>query len=1102
MLEYWLEEVVFTGTGEFFLTDYFNKYHIGEEWREKAAAGVIQHAMMYSLFGDPSLRVGGVPGLSDTLAPTTAAEDGGIFGGAGTVVSVPFTATDHGSPPSGVRETRYRINRGSWATGDRASIPVSGDPRDDGYRTIEYYSIDYMGNQEPVNTATVGVDTYPPGTSVLLNGEAPGMVVCACICPPGSSCDCSCPPRGCYIDGVTVTLSGEDRAPAPRPAPAEPTEVWSNTFGGAAMDEAMDIRETPDGGFILAGHTDSAGAGERDAWLIKTDHEGNLEWERTFGGERYDRAYSVGVTPDGGYAFAGYTTPTGSSNSDAWLVKTDGSGHEMWSRTFGGTGRDEARAMKTTSDGGFVLAGFSDSFGTDGSRDVWLIRAEADGSERWAYVYGGGRSDEGHSVAQTADGGFIIAGFTSSFGAGGEDAYLVKTDAGGVQEWSATFGGTENDRACDVQQTSDGGYIIAGWTDSFGSGSLDLWLIKTDLRGVEEWSRTFGSAYLDGGYSVAQTSDGGYIVAGFYTSSMYSGKDLWLIKTDSSGVVEWRRTFGGSREDYANAVRQTSDGGYIVAGRTESYGAGQLDAWLLKVEMLVPPPPDMPVAGLARTEYYLNHWPWMRIPTEYTGPFTVGQGNHSLYYRSQDLAGNTEPYKQTSFCVNDFEAGIMREEARMLAALKEVIALRLRKDFASTLPGGPITRVRFDYGAPVGQGEPDWVTIGTDMNGDDGWGIIWDTVAAKIPDGQYLIRMTAYGPGGLKPLEGSYPLQDEPIYKETLTVTVCNIPDAAYVFELSAPAEVARGESIEYAVLFENRAEQPLSNVTLVCDLDPGLFDTIAVQDNGSLDGSGRPWWYKKDLQKDELWKVHFVGTTQKDIPAGTVITAQCVVSGDAVAQLLSDNPATQQEKDFTAVSVKPVNGVFYGTVADASTSEPLSATVTATGPKQYTASTDSNGQFNLEDLIPGTYTLSVSAPGYMYSAPSGPVDLPVDGTGKTLYVDFFMALRDGTPPVSALGLSVDAVLEGNHTRLWGTAYDEVPGSGVHKVEVRVERRNDRMYWNGADWGKEETWLPADGTAEWTCDLGRHCMGRRGPLCHCYQGHGQCRAMWKPRGCI
>jgi len=484
---------------------------------------------------------------------------------------------------------------------------------------------------------------------------------------------------------------------------------------------------------------------------------------------------------------------------------------------------------------------------------------------------------------------------------------------------------------------------------------------------------------------------------------------------------------------------------------------------------VVPPPPDIPVSGLAHTEYYLNHWPWMWIPTEYTGPFTVGHGIHTLHYRSHDQAGNTEPYKQTSFCVNDFEAGMMREEARMLAALKEVIALRLRKDFASTLP---IVKVRFDYGALVGQGEPDWVTLGTDTNGDDGWEMIWDTVAAKIPDGQYLLRMTAYGPEGFKPMGGFYPLEDQPIYTEKLTVTVCNIPDSAYLFELAAPAEADRGGSIEYSVVFQNRAEQPLSKMKLLCDLDPGLFEKITVQDGGSLDGKGMPNWYKEVVQKEETWKVHFTGITQQEIRPGTVITVQCMVQGDPVAQLLSDDPATQQEKDYTAVTVRLLNGVIRGTVADASKAEPLSATVTAAGPKQYTALTDSKGRFLLDDLVPGTYTLTVSAPGYIYSAPSGPPDLPVGGTGKTVFADFYMTARDGIPPVSALELSVKALVDGNLARIRGTARDEMPGSGVDKVEVRVQRRKDLQYWNGENWGKDEKWLPAEGTTDWTCFLG------------------------------
>jgi hypothetical protein len=212
----------------------------------------------------------------------------------------------------------------------------------------------------------------------------------------------------------------------------------------------------------------------------------------------------------------------------------------------------------------------------------WTLADTSPPLEEWSRTFGGSEDDIGYSVQQTSDGGYIIAGYTISFGAGSADVYLVKTDSQGVEEWSRTFGGSESDGVYSVQETSDGGYIIAGWTDSFGAGVSDVYLVKTDSQGREEWSRTFGGSESDGGFSVQETSDGGYIITGWTDSFSASGSDVYLVKTDSQGREEWSRTFESASNDVGRSVQETSDGGYIIAGETRSFGAGQLDVYLVK----------------------------------------------------------------------------------------------------------------------------------------------------------------------------------------------------------------------------------------------------------------------------------------------------------------------------------------------------------------------------------------------------------------------------------------------------------------------------------------------------------------------------------------
>jgi len=361
------------------------------------------------------------------------------------------------------------------------------------------------------------------------------------------------------------------------------TIAFAKTFGGSSDDYAHSVQQMSDGGYIVAGYTRSFGAGGADVFLLKADASGNLQWAKTFGGGgNYDWALSVQQTSDGGYIVAGWTDSFGAGYGDAFLLKTDASGNLQWFKTFGGSGRDDAYSVRQTSDGGYIVAGYTNSFGA-GYEDAFLLKADASGNLQWAKTFGGSYDDAAYSVQQTSDGGYIVAGYTRSFGAGYADVFLLKTNASGNLQWAKTFGGSNWDVAVSVQQTSDGGYIVAGETASFGVGSYDVFLLKTDATGNLQWFKTFGGSNGDYARSVQQTSDGGYIVAGG-TESFGAGGDVFLLKTYASGNLQWAKIFGGSYFDWALSVQQTSDGGYIVAGGTGSFGAGGSDAFLLKTD--------------------------------------------------------------------------------------------------------------------------------------------------------------------------------------------------------------------------------------------------------------------------------------------------------------------------------------------------------------------------------------------------------------------------------------------------------------------------------------------------------------------------------------
>ena len=369
------------------------------------------------------------------------------------------------------------------------------------------------------------------------------------------------------------------------PAAAGLIVQWQKTFGGSSSDTGYSVQQTSDGGYIIAGITYSYGAGRGDVYLIKTNSAGNMQWQRTFGGSSWDWALSVQQTTDAGYIVCGTTQSFGPGKSNIYLIKTDSTGNVEWEKTLRGRGY----SVQQTSDGGYIIAGETRPFGPG---DCYLIKTDSTGNVEWEKTFGGSSWDWAQSVEQTTDGGYILAGYTVSYGAGRSDVYVVKTDSAGNMQWQKTFGGSDYDHGWSVQQTTDGGYIITGYTDSYGPAYRDVYLIKTDSAGNMQWQKAFGGSNDELGFSVQQTTDDGYIIAGETESFGAGREDVYLIKTDSAGNMIWQKTFGGSDYDCGWSVQQTSDGGYIVAGETSSYGGGSDDVYLIKLG----PPNTAPVA--------------------------------------------------------------------------------------------------------------------------------------------------------------------------------------------------------------------------------------------------------------------------------------------------------------------------------------------------------------------------------------------------------------------------------------------------------------------------------------------------------------------------
>jgi hypothetical protein len=419
---------------------------------------------------------------------------------------------------------------------------------------------------------------------------------------------------------------------------APPAKQWDKRYGGSHSDALYTVLETEDGGYLLAGDSNSPADGDKtedtwgstDFWIIRVDSNGEKLWDRDYGGTDEEQLFKALPLEDG-FLLAGWTSSESSGDisqgsegfSDFWILKISPTGEKIWDKRYGGNREDELRDAVLTTDGGFILAGNSHS-GVSGDKsqptfgnntDYWIIKLNAAGAKEWDADFGGYDEDELNTIKQCTDGGYILGGWTRSdtggtmtqFNRGITDYWVVKTDAGGNKLWDARFGGDDKEYLYSLEVATDGGYLLAGYSASGISydktedcaGLYDYWLVKINNQGIKQWDKRFGGSDDDKLKSVRSTSDGGYILAGWSQSGISGDKtqpnlgysDYWIIKIDDQGNKQWDDDLGAIYEEKLHSIPQTKDMGYMLGGYTYSpagddvsqEGQGYNDYWILKL---------------------------------------------------------------------------------------------------------------------------------------------------------------------------------------------------------------------------------------------------------------------------------------------------------------------------------------------------------------------------------------------------------------------------------------------------------------------------------------------------------------------------------------
>jgi hypothetical protein len=426
------------------------------------------------------------------------------------------------------------------------------------------------------------------------------------------------------------------------------------SFGGSSLDYASSIQQTTDRGYIVAGSSVSndgdvsghhGSSSYYDYWIVKLKKNGDIQWQKSLGGSFGDGASSVQQTIDSGYIVAGdsYSKDGDVSghhgshrSSDYWIVKLTKNGDIQWQKSLGGSSDDEATSIRQTTDSGYIVAGYSYSSDGDvssnrGKSDYWIVKLTKNGDIQWQKSLGGNGYDNANSIQQTTDGGYIVAGVSFSNDGdvsrhhgsiGSADYWIVKLTKNGDIQWQKSLGGSADDWATSIQQTTDSGYIVAGWSSSnngdvsshHGSsgnhGTTDYWIVKLTKNGDIRWQKSLGGSGNDYANSIQQTTDGGYIVAGYSysndgdVSNNHGDYDYWIVKLKKNGDIQWQKSLGGSGYDIATSIQQTTDSGYIVAGSSGSNddkvsgNHGAWDYWIVKLSK-----DSLPVAPVITNMY-------------------------------------------------------------------------------------------------------------------------------------------------------------------------------------------------------------------------------------------------------------------------------------------------------------------------------------------------------------------------------------------------------------------------------------------------------------------------------------------------------------------
>ncbi|MEN1783669.1 MAG: hypothetical protein AAGF77_00895 [Bacteroidota bacterium] len=401
--------------------------------------------------------------------------------------------------------------------------------------------------------------------------------------------------------------------------------AWAQAFGGSGNESPRSVVQTQDGGLAIFGMTNSTDGHlsakslpVNDYWLLKLAANGNLEWHRTYGGSKDDQGQQLIQTSDGGFAIAGYAMSDdgdGSNNEgfhDNWILRLDASGNILWERSFGFSGHDHAYDIVETPDGGFFFSGFLDVTSSNGAGstdkgrltahgvgEFWGTKIDADGMLQWRKFFGGTNNDRSYGVVNAHGGGFVMVGASESEDfdignpKGSYDFWAVHIDKNGRLVWERSFGGTGIDRAEDVVATDDGGYAIVGSTFSTdvqvtqNNGQSDVWLVKISNSGELLWQKSFGGSAFEAAHSIRTTQDNGFLICGNAKSSdgdttaNFGENDIWVIKTDAQGQLQWQKSLGGLGLDFGYDALETINGQIIVVGETASqnfpgitYGGG------------------------------------------------------------------------------------------------------------------------------------------------------------------------------------------------------------------------------------------------------------------------------------------------------------------------------------------------------------------------------------------------------------------------------------------------------------------------------------------------------------------------------------------------